>query len=68
MTDSNMKRQDQQQDPTIGKPAVEKTAEGYETAEAEKNSHQPLDPQTEKELGEVEAAIEKDNIGYDDWG
>lgn len=68
MTDSNLKRQDQQQDPTIGKPAVEKTTESYETTEAEKNSNQSLDPQTEKELGKVEEAIEKENIGYDDWG
>jgi hypothetical protein len=68
MTDPNMKRQDQQQDPTVGKPAVEKTAEGYEAAETSDTSDQALDPQTEKELGEVEAAVEKDSIGYDDWG
>lgn len=67
MTDSNMKRQDQQQDPTVGKPAVKKTLERYETAEADKTPNQSLDRQTEKELGDVEAALEKDRIGYDDW-
>lgn len=67
MTEEQVKRQDRENDPTVGKEGVEETVKRYEEG-SQSTETKPLDPQTERELGDVERAVEDTIAVYDDWG
>lgn len=52
-------------DPTLNKDAVDQVIETYE-ADTDSEKTKKLDPSTEKELGEVEQALEDLTIGIED--
>ncbi|MEC4985936.1 MAG: hypothetical protein SAJ37_01580 [Oscillatoria sp. PMC 1068.18] len=59
MTNENITTQNQTSDPTVEKDAVKEISDRYTESET-------LDPQTEKELGEVERATEDLTLGIED--
>lgn len=69
MKQERSKSQDQEiavpNDPTLNKQAVNEVVDEYEKS-ANSNKSVELNPSTQKELGEVERALEDSALGIDD--